>query len=220
MKQNIRYCSTIIVITIMSAISFSCKKFLDKKSGNLVVSPQTLSDLQALLDDANTVMNMAATPSMGEASADDYFLRPASFGVLNTWQQMVYKWTPYAYNHPNDWSYNYAPVYNANYCLDMLANIDRNSANKESWDNINGSAHFYRAYYFLMLAWTFAHSYDETAAVTDMGIVLRKTSDFNSPSHRASVKATYDQIISDAKESVAYLPTTPLHVFRPSKAAA
>lgn len=40
------------------------------------------------------------------------------------------------------------------------------------------------------------------------------------PSVRASVKESYNKVISDAKESISYLPDVPLHPMRPSKPAA
>jgi len=198
----------------------SCAKYLDKKQSNASVIPSTLGDLQALLDDANPVMNFAVTPSYGEASADDYFLRPASYATLGSWQQSAYKWEVFAYNYPNDWSYNYSPIYNSNFCLDMIQKIERGAGNSREWDNVYGSALFYRSYFFLQLVWVFSPAYDAATAGTDKGIVLRLGSDFNVPSKRATVQETYDRIITDTKESASYLPNLPAHTFRPSRAAA
>lgn len=198
----------------------SCKKFLDKKSSNAIVTPSTVSDLQALLDDADRTMNTGVSPSFGEASADDYFLPPASLAKLIGPAPFIYTRRPYDYRFPNDWSLAYLPVYNANYCLELLEKNQRTPANAAAWDNVKGSALFFRAYYFLQLAWVYAKAYDPASSDTDPGIVLRLSSDFNDPSVRASVADTYQQILADARHSIALLPDQPLHVFRPSKAAA
>jgi tetratricopeptide (TPR) repeat protein len=49
--------------------------------------------------------------------------------------------------------------------------------------------------------------------------VLRLGSDFNVKSKRSTVQETYDRVLTDAKESIEYLPDLPEHPYRPSKAA-
>ena len=51
----------------------ACKKMLDKKPASYLSTPETLEDLQALLDE-NATMNFARTPSIPESSTDDFFL--------------------------------------------------------------------------------------------------------------------------------------------------
>ncbi|HMR82714.1 MAG TPA: RagB/SusD family nutrient uptake outer membrane protein, partial [Niabella sp.] len=203
-------------ITTLSA----CKKFLDKKQNTSLVTPQTVADLQALLDDADRTMNTGVSPSFGEASSDDLFVPENTLNTLLGWTQYAYRWQPYAYRFPNDWSQAYIPIYNTNYCLEMLLKNERSAANTSEWDNVYGSALFYRAYYFLQLNWIYAKAYDEATASSDPGIVLRLTSDFNVPSERASVENCYKKIIEDVMEASYRLPAYARHVFRPSKAAA
>jgi tetratricopeptide (TPR) repeat protein len=195
----------------------SCKKYLDKKSDSTLVIPQTLSDFQGLLDDVNT-MNVN-TPSMGEASSDDYFITKATFDTRPVFYQDAYTWTPGEYFFQNDWSLNYNPVYNANLSLEGLNKIQKTTANEAQWNNIKGSAFFFRAYSFLNLCWIYSKAYDPKTYDSDLGIVLRLSSDFNIPSVRASVKESYDQVISDAKQAVLYLPDNSQNVMRPSKIA-
>jgi hypothetical protein len=197
---------------------FSCKKYLDKKPNNSLTVPTSLNDLQALLDDVNT-MNEQRTSSYGEASADDYFDDADVYNSMGTFYQNIYTWTPYNYNYPGDWAPLYNPIYNANYCLEQVNKVSPNG-NEIQWNNIKGSALFFRSYYFLQVAWSFAKAYDDNTSTSDLGIVLRLTSDYNVPSVRSNVKQTYDQIIKDAKESIAYLPDNSSHPARPSKPAA
>lgn len=196
-----------------------CKKYLDYPFRNNVRIPTYLSDLQGLLDDAAT-MNENRTPSFVETSSDDYFCLPERYATLDDWTKQAYIWRPYDYRYPNDWAICYYPVYIANFCLEMSKNIERTSANASDWDHVSGSAHFFRAYYFLTLAWTYAKAYDEASASLDKGIVLRLTSNYNDPSVRSSVAETYKQVIQDARISATLLPDLPLHSFRPSRASA
>lgn len=219
MQKNISNAVGMLYIIFIILFLCSCKKFLDKKSSNTITTPTTLQDLQALLDDA-VVMNNACTPSMGEACSDNYYLRPGRLEIQQTWLQQLYKWEPFEYIYPNDWSRNYSPIFNSNYCIEVIKKIPKDVTNESDWNNVYGSALFYRAYYFLMLSWNHTKAYDEATADNDLGIVIRLESDFNVPSKRASVKSCYNQIISDAKESANYLPDFPYHVYRPSKWAA
>jgi starch-binding outer membrane protein, SusD/RagB family len=203
-------------ITIM--LPTACTKFLDKKSNNDLVVPATLRDLQSLLDDAVTMNN--STSSFGETWADDYYISDEVYNNLAVLEQALYKWNAPPYNFQNDWSLGYSPVYNANLCLEVLEEIDSTASNQLAWNNVKGSALFYRAYHFLHLAWVYAKAYDPATYNTDLGIVLRLETDFNVESKRATVKETFDRIVMDATAASAYLPDNPQHVLRPSKAAA
>jgi hypothetical protein len=165
-------------------------------------------------------MNLQTTPCLGEGSSDNYFLLESTYSSLTEAYRNIYTWKVKEYNFPNDWSKAYSPVFNANYCLDQVEKIKITPAIKLEWENVKGSALFYRSYYFMHLLWAFSKAYDSASYNKDLGIVLRLGSDFNVPSSRASVKQCYDRVIEDAKLSATYLPDYPLHVMRPSKGAA
>ncbi|MFT3824404.1 MAG: RagB/SusD family nutrient uptake outer membrane protein [Chitinophagaceae bacterium] len=210
----------LIIALLLSLLNNSCSKYLDEKRSAADAVPTTIKDLQALLDDV-TNMNQG-DGGLDEASADDYFLTQTTFNsaaIIDIARQ-TYLWQKPVYNYPNDYNDLYFPVYNSNLSLEVLENINRNSNNSSDWDNVKGSALFYRAYSFLRLAWTFSKSYDSTTANTDLGIPLKTSSNFNISSTRASVKDTYEKIISDLKDAALLLPTIPSHVIRPSKLAA
>ncbi|WP_300597142.1 RagB/SusD family nutrient uptake outer membrane protein [Niabella sp.] len=218
--RNQFYVFTIVLTSFVLCFWLTgCAKFLDRKTTNEVVMPQTIADMQALLDDAEIVMNLG-TPASGEAGADDYFILSDYYKTCSSREQAIYRWQPYDYKWDNDWSKSYAPIYNANYCLELLRKQERNAVNAARWNNVYGSALFFRSYYFLQLSWIYAKAYDEATAATDLGIVLRLTYDFNDPSRRASVADCYRQIINDTREAADYLPDYPEHVYRPSKMAA
>jgi len=197
----------------------SCKKYLDKKSDNSLITPKTLDDLQALLDD-NIYMN-ANTPGFGESCADDYFDQTSVYNSIDVQSQHVYIWNLKIYNGPtNDWSANYHVIHTANFCLDQLSTIPKNPANETAWNNVKGSALFFRGYYYLGLTWDYAKAYDDATSSTDPGIVLRSGSDFKAVSTRASVAESYKQVISDLEEAGLYLQPKVPQPMRPSKVAA
>ena len=218
MKKIINYMPFSMLIILMLTF-MSCSKYLDKKPDNSVTVPTTLPDLQAILDFSNN-MNLQTTPGFGESSADDYFIYEADYDSYTTEAQKIYTWNRGDYYFQNSWSRAYTPVFNANFCLDQLKKIPVTNGNILQWNNVKGSALFYRSYYFLDLLWDFAKAYDSASYNTDLGIVLRLTSDFNVPSKRSTVKECYDQVIGDTKEAVGYLPDYAINLLRPSKAAA
>lgn len=210
---NFKFLILLLSVTIM----ISCKKYLEEKSNKKLVIPTKLEDLQGLLDDA-VKMNMT-TPGYMETSGDDYFLMPSTYNSMVSGEVLIYGWGHYPYRFGNDWNEAYLVVYNSNVCLENIEKIKRTGVNQIAWDNVKGSALFYRCYNFLLLAWQHAKAYDPGTSEKDLGIPLRLGTDFNVKSIRASVKETYELILTDAKAAIPLLPEHPLHVTRPSKAA-
>jgi hypothetical protein len=162
-------------------------------------------------------MNLQTTPGFGASSTTDYFLSDADYNTYPLATQKVYYWQRGEYNFINDWSKGYHAIFNSNYCLEQIEKVSPGGTT--AWDNVKGSALFYRSFYFLHLLWDYAKAFDSSSYNKDLGIVLRLGSDFNVPSVRASVKECYDRVIEDAKSSLDYLPDYPLEVLRPSKGA-
>src|SRR5674476_250090 len=196
----------------------SCKKYLDARQNFSQSSASSLSDLQAMMDDAQ-YMNYRS-PEMPEDAADDYFLPASTYQSRDVTTQKIYTWSLDNYTFPNDWANLYIQVYNANLCLENIQKIERSAVNSNEWDNVKGAALFFRAYSYLTLSWTFSKAYDKNSSEKDYGIVLRNSSDFNIPSRRSTVEESYRQIIQDLKEAVYYLPALSEVPLRPSKAAA
>lgn len=207
----------LLLLTCINLLS--CKKYLDANPDAAVAVPSSLAQLQSLLDHSSR-MNLARTPSFSELSADDFFLLDDTYNAFTKELQSAYTWNRMPYNIINDWSIAYQPVYTSNYCLDQLQNIPVTIQTIEQWNNVKGSALFFRSYYFLGLTWSHAKAFLNDSADAQLGIVLRLSSDFNIPSKRATVRETYNRILSDTKEAIAYLPDHAINGMRPSKAAA
>jgi tetratricopeptide (TPR) repeat protein len=215
--MNTKY-FTFLLISFCT-VCVSCSKFLGAKPDAKLVTPSSIADLQALLDN-NTVMNLRCA-ALGEISSDNYYLVQTKWQSLQPWDRHAYDWDTAIYSaFPNDWSELYDVVFVANTALENVGNLERNLQNAGAWDNVKGSALLFRAKSFLQSVWTWSKAYDPGTSGSDPGIPLRLTSDFNAPSVRASVKLCYEQIISDLKSAVPLLTANPVSAMRPSKAAA
>jgi hypothetical protein len=213
MKQLI-----LLFITVCSLSS--CKKFLDAKSDASLVIPSSLDDLQKLLDN-NMFMNTIGGGS-GEASADNYYLTYTDWNSLSDGGRDLYIWGDEIFFDllQNEWAGNYNTVNRANIVLDYLNKITVDSNQTAQFKNVKGSALLFRAKAFYHLLQSFCKAWDAATAQDDLGICLRLDPDFNSPSARASVKDSYDQLLTDLKQACSLLPVTPQYKTRPSKPAA
>ncbi|MBW8683740.1 RagB/SusD family nutrient uptake outer membrane protein [Chitinophaga sp. B61] len=183
--------------------------------------PETVDHYQSLLDfSAN--MN-ADVPVYGEASADNYYVTDTRFSVLVLADREAYLWRdkmfPAVVGRVLDWSTQYIRV---NYCNTVLAGLKGVSgeAGTAAYNNVKGSALFFRAFSFYVLAEVFCKAYDSTTATNDLGLPLRTTDDVKQIFPRASLKETYDQIFNDLYASIPLLPDIGTVKTRPSRAAA
>ncbi len=208
-----------LLFFIASLLLCSCKKdFLDKKPNKSLTTPTRIADYWAILDNREI---MQYTPGMGQLASDDQYFLPSFLATQNAIQRNSYLWAADIYEGAAspEWQTGYQQVYYSNCILEGLENIPRDNANRIDWNNVRGSALFLRAYAFYNLAETFAKPYSAGAS-TDLGIVLRLSSDLGLPSVRASQQQTYDQIIKDLTEAKSLVPTAlPENRTRPSKPA-
>jgi hypothetical protein len=222
MKKNI-----LAVISILVGVMFcsSCKKdWLDKKSDISLVVPSSLSDFQALLD--NTISaSLAFTIHnciLGESGSDNYYLTSTAYATLPPNDQNAYTWNLNVYQTGTapDWSGPYGQVYAANVVLDGLNKLNANPSNQEEYNNIKGSALFYRGFAYYDMSQIFAKPYDNATSKTDLGLPLRTIPNIVSVQARASVEDTYAFFINDLKTAIPLLPILPKYKTRPSKPAA
>lgn len=207
-----------ILLTGIISLS-SCKKYLDQLPNPQLAIPNSVKDLQALLDNYNT-MNYRFPTTMVMLS-DDYYLLPNDLNsVANSTYRNQYTWQKDD-SQFSDWVSIYGgPIKTANVILDNIENISRNQPNTEEINKIKGSALFFRSFYFYALAQLFAQPYQKSTANSDLGIALRLDADFNKVSTRSTVSQTYEQIIQDLESAIEILPEKHLLKSRPTKAAA
>lgn len=219
--MNYKYVFTNAMLGLVTLLMVRCDNYLDLKSDASLVIPKTLQDVQALLDDADRTMNLHTTPSFGDDVTDDYFVSKARFDAFSDFGRSLYVWKLDEYRGgDSDWARVYPAIYTSNLALELLSKTEKTTSNSLEWDNVKGSALFYRAFYFLGLTVQHGHAFDETSSDIDLGIVLRLSSDFNQRSVRSTVRECYEQVIADLEGAIKHLPNYPVHVMRPSKGAA
>jgi hypothetical protein len=221
--------SLVLIALVGTCLLYGCEKgFLDEKSDIAFVIPESLDDMQALMDN-DRVMNGSSlagepgpVPSLGEIASDNYYLTLDNFNSFpNQMQKQAYLWAKTVYSGTViDWNFSYRSVFYANNVLAGIEKIRRSAENTLQWENVKGSALFFRAIAFYHLAQVFAKTYDKTSAAKDMGIPLRLSPDVNEKSGRATIQRTYEQIIADLIEAANLLPDNPKFKTRPSRPAA
>lgn len=209
------------LIALTCLLFVACKKsWLDEKQNKADVVPATLKDFQAVLDNHSTMNDIY--PAIGLIGADNFYLSDTKIASATATERNAYIWAKdiLSGGSSTDWNSAYKVMEYANIVLDGLPDIDVAPSDQASFDNINGSALFYRAFASYTLSQIFCKPYNSSSANVDLGIPVRLSSNVNQPSVRISVQRTYDQMISDLTKAADLLPVTPLYVYRPSKSAA
>lgn len=217
MMRVIKY--TIIFVFALALLSACKKGFLDVKPEKALVIPNNLEDLQALLDNSNSIMNWS--PSLGLLASDDIYVPDEGLISANILSRNSYIWSERIYEGYNvpDWERSYHQVFYSNVVLDALKTLDFDPTQNRKIEVLEGSALFYRALAFYSLAQQFAEPYLESTAKSKLGIPIRLESDINIKSVRASLDETYTQIINDLKKSIVLLEEHAIVLTRPTKAA-
>jgi starch-binding outer membrane protein, SusD/RagB family len=209
------YCKICLLLALILGFSLAgCKKYLDRKPDQKLATATSTADLQAMLDHYGLFNTQY--PSSLEVCSDDYFLPDAVFLAMTSESaRNLYKWAPDDAS-VIDWNPPYERIYTANVILKALADVPGSTAEKQS---IEGSAYFFRALNYFMLAGLFAPQYDPSNAVSSLGLPLRTDPDFNKPTVRATLAQTWELILSDIDAAIARLPETTIAKNRPTRAA-
>lgn len=218
--MNTSFIKIFVILLAVSSYYTSCKKdWLDAKPDKSLVVPSTLKDYQALLDNSSNAFNVDQ-PAFGEISSGDFYIQYSNWQSLFTYpEKNCYIWASDIFGGGQDygdWNTPYKQVFYANVVLEGVEKISPATFEQEAWNNLKGSALFYRAYAFYNLVQTFAKPYAKTTAGNDLGIPLRLNSDVKQKSARASVQQCYDQIINDLLQAKELLPIKPEYKTRPS----
>jgi tetratricopeptide (TPR) repeat protein len=215
---------SILYIAVFSIALFSaCKKdWLDAKPSKALVVPTSISDYQTLLD--NEIQMNSNAPGLGVVSDDNLRVTDATYLGLSQQERNAYTWGAtenfYGSDGNGDWYYAYSRILDDNVVLDGIKTLTPDPSPQSAFNNVNGSALFYRSLDFYNLAQEFCKPYVNATAVTDLGLPLRLSSNVNLSVNRSSLQQTYDQIISDLLKALPMLPIAPSYPTRPSKPAA
>ncbi|RYE38180.1 MAG: hypothetical protein EOP48_27495, partial [Sphingobacteriales bacterium] len=120
MKYSNKTCLLVICILMLTTM-LSCKKYLDAKPNQSLVTPSSMEDLQALLDN-NGGLNLYSYPGLSELGADDFYVFYSAYASRQDYDQKCYIWNDAASEVPStNWHYN--PVFICNTVLDELPKI-------------------------------------------------------------------------------------------------
>lgn len=205
------------MIVLMACGLSSCQKFLDAKPDDRLSLPSTITDLQLLLDDYNTLNTQY--PYAQELAADNFYLATDDWNTLNQLDRDIYSW------QKNDqtldrWTAAYQAVLSTNIVLENINIVPHSPGEQAAWNNVKGSALFFRAFYFYGIAQVYTLPYNSSSAAADWGIPLRLNADYTQVSVRSSQEQTYRQIITDLQQAISLLPVTPAIKSRPARPAA
>lgn len=214
MKKLINY------IIIAPVLFISCTEWLDIKADKKQVVPQSIDEIQALLDHSNR-NNVNKVSPLLEVSSDNVFLIESQWNSKNRLEERNgYIWAVDILEGAFDqyWTNHYAQIYYANVVLEKAQKITIDNVQDQiKLNNIVGNALFLRSWAFYNLAQLYAKQYDPQTAATDKGIPLRLSSEIQQTVTRSTVLEVYNQIISDLLTSVELLPAIPVVQTRASK---
>lgn len=205
----------LLALLAFAIFFIGCEKFLDKKPDQKLATPSTLDDLEALLNNYESIN--PRFPVSGEIACDDYYVTDATFGRLDARYRNFYLWQKYD-DIGGDWGIPYRTIFTTNIILESLNDI--HSSDIERANRIRGSALFIRGFNHFALSQIFCVPYNSKTAKEDYGIPLRLHSDLSITPVRATVAATYESIISHLKNAAKLLPAKINVRYMPSRPAA
>jgi tetratricopeptide (TPR) repeat protein len=215
---------TLMLAIVSLLLSPSCKKdWLDAKPNKALVVPSTVADYQALLD--NSANMNTQSPALSMVGDGDYYITDAVYNSLSQpFEKGAYSWAAtgdfYGGQRLPDWTVAYQRILQANVVLDGLPSLPVTSSTQAAYDNVLGSALFYRSFDFYCLAQQYCKPYNASTAATDLGLPLRLSSNVNLQVSRATLQMTYDQMAKDLQHALRLLPNSPRYRTRPSRPAA
>ena len=209
-----------IAMVLIYFLTGCSSSWLEIKPDESLVVPKTAKDYQAWL---NNVSKFNVSNSFGnmEVMADNLYLPDATYnGLSSSVVRNVYAWADggsdfYAGVGSASWDDAYSKLLEINAVLEGIAKVNRNDDPK-GWDNVKGSALFYRAFYHYAVLAEFCQVYTEN---DPLGIPIRTSSNVNDKIIRISLKDSYAYVLKDLEMAESLLPITPENKFRPSRMA-
>jgi len=208
------------ILPFLILLISSCEKqdqWLDVKRNKSDVSPETVTDFQAILDDNSAINTKFSTITL--TGTDNIILRDEDLASINEQERNAYMWQKNIWTPGNgyDWNYGFSFIALSNVILEGLEKVNTTGPD---YNNVKGQALFLRAFSYYFLAQAFCKPYDAATADSDPGLPLRRTSDANKVFPRSSLKELYDFIIADGSLAAELLSDKQSTYFRANKKAA
>lgn len=210
------------LLLVLILVSFSgCKNYLDiVPKGKLI--PTTVEDYENML---NEITVASYGDYFIDLITDDAFLpevQPRNlFTKLALNGRRIYTFKKDVFDESSNdflWSETYKRIFYFNSVVDNI--MDAIDGSDQAKRSVRAEALFGRALEHLLLVNIYARHYDPATAATDPGIPLVLVADIGAKHKRNTVKAVYEQILSDLEEAVKFLPeSSKISKFRTNKAA-
>ncbi|HWK99366.1 MAG TPA: RagB/SusD family nutrient uptake outer membrane protein, partial [Parapedobacter sp.] len=211
MKNIFHWTLRLILLTNL----FACNSMLEEIPDRKLATPNSVKALRAMMDEDFAING--SSNGLGESSTDDYYLTTQDYEAIGLNQRNLYTWQS-DIGSEDAYMVMYRKINIANIVLESLTDI--RNATPQELTTLKGEALFVRANTLLALAAVYTKPYLEEQATQEFGLILRKSSDFNVPSYRSTLKETYDYIESDLLEASRLLPMESAHVHRANRLAA
>lgn len=213
-----------IIVVVLFTMTSCGKEFLDTKRNADQVVPSTIQDYQALLDNKD-LMNQFQAFELSLIGTDEYLISDKVWenDLIGNWLYMkkAYIWADDVFEEKEsrDWNQAYQRILYANMALDV-EKIIPSEAEQAAWNNVKGSALFFRAYNYYQLIQVFCEPYNIQTVDVDLGVPLKLDYDVTLKVGRGKLSDVYNQMIRDLEMSASLLPEKAESIFRPSKMAA
>lgn len=216
MRQFLVYLTTAVILLLIG-----CKKYLEKPTTNNITTIDSLTQCEWML---NNIELLGNNPMAGELSSDNHYFRPGIWQELSFLEKNLYMWKEDIFEGQGnfrDYDNPYKQIYLANVVLQALKNIHTEINQQEQLNYVEGASLFYRGSAFYNLLQLFARPYKASTSATDTGIALRLSPDISVSLVRATMKASYEQVIADLQKAAVLLPhySTVSTKHKPSKIA-
>lgn len=191
---------TYIIGIFSFATILSCKSYLEEEPKRLT-SIQTVDQLEALINNPATVeTNITAGYSTDdtEISQESYSGNVARYNLLYMYYYSLETDIIAGLASDGLWSGEFSKIFKANLVLFYLDKVTGDPAKKA---DLKADAHFNRAYSNWVLANYYCQPYKPGLNENELGLPLKKTTDYEEPLVRATLKETYDFILADLEEA-------------------
>ncbi len=204
-------------IIVFSILLIGCTDdFLEVKPDSSLIVPETPQEYQLLMDN-NMVMNI--NTMLNFMIGDEYVVLDAQYNILPTpIERNAYIWASDVYEGTNisDWENGYKVVFYANTVIEGVLDEQSRSADPASYNEVLGTAYFFRAHSYFNMIRAFAPAYDPSEG-EQLGIPIRVSSAVDAIYPRATLEENYASIISDLETARALLPVVNQPFTRPSQ---
>jgi len=198
----------IVSIFLMTSI-ISCDSFLDERpSKTTSVVPETLEQLEALLNNYSNFINQASNELI--FGSDDYGfntdLYDASTSTYGTTEAVYGMWDVDIAETITSrifWPVEWKKVFTANLILQNLSSVSGDEAKKEQ---LRAECHFIRAYSYFEMANVFCLPYSD-ATKGELGLPIKQATSFEENIARATLEETYAYIEADLQEALTLTKT-------------